>query len=59
MATLDTRSSEKDTNNMKTLAVDIWKTLRVSHIPTASATATNAYTYAYKTKKEDIFNGLN
>ena len=40
-------------------AVDMWKTLRVSHISTATS-ATTIYAYAHKSKeKEDISNGLN
>ena len=36
MATLDAHSGEKDTTNVnKASAVDMWKTLRVYHIPTA------------------------
>jgi hypothetical protein len=37
---------------MKDWAVDMWKTLRVSHIPTATTTTIYAYAHKDKTKEE-------
>jgi hypothetical protein len=47
---------------VKGQAVDIWKTLRVSHIPTAPLLLSMLTLIKRKTKeeeKEDISNGLN